>query len=88
MSELEGSTESKYTYGLYTQDPDFNFGHANSYIPMGGLLNAIVFFTNKGIPTQSQFINTIRFIAIGAGIFILSVVAGMRYAIFMAKKHM
>ena len=64
MSELEGSTESQYTYGFYTQDPDFNFGHANSYIPMGGLLNAVAFFANKGIPTQSQFINTIRFIAI------------------------
>ena len=86
MSELEGSTESKYTYGFYSQDPGLTFGHTKSYIPMGGMVNAVVFQTNKGMPTESQFWNTICMFTFVAGTIFLSVSAGLRYAISKAKK--
>ena len=86
MSELEGSTESKYTYGFHSQDPELTFGHTKSYIPMGGMVNAVVFQTNKGMPTESQFWNTILLFAFVAGTMFLSVSAGLRYAIRKAKK--
>ena len=85
-SELKGVTESKYTYGFHSQDPDITFGHTNGEHPWGGLLNTIVYVANKGMPTAVEYSNIVHTLVIGAGIIFLSITATLSYLVRRAKK--
>ena len=85
-SEHEGSHESKYTYGFYSQDPEVTFGHTYGEHPWGGLVNSIAILSNKGMPTAVQFSNIVHMLILGAGIVVLSVTATLSYLIRRAKK--